>query len=109
MRFLKTLAGLLAVLIAFGGAPRAAAVPDAIRLEAIGAHRLPADAAVARDSARAGIAAAWRALQTHPGIVPGGIVAREVASSRVIALASGASVVVLAFPSSSLRGPPPVV
>lgn len=108
MRFLKALTSLLAVLTVAGGAG-AHAVPNAIRLEAISAHGLPADAAVSRESARAGIAAAWRALQTHPGIVPGGIVARGIAPSRTIALASGASVVVLAFPSSSLRGPPPAI
>ena len=118
VRFIKPLARLLIVLTVAGGVPYASALagvvgappaPAAIGRDAISAGRLPAEAAVSREAARGNIAAAWRALQIHPGIVPDGVVAPALAVSRPIALASGASFALLSFPSSSLRGPPSAI
>ena len=118
MRFIKTLASLLVVLITAGGVPHASALDSAagarsaqhtLSLTASDTSRLPADAVVSREGVRADSAAAWRDLQIHPGVVPGSGVAPELARSRTIALASGASVTLLSFPSLSLRGPPPVI
>ena len=104
---MKTLARLLVVLLTVWGVPHAA--QNTLRLTAPDAIHLPVGAAVSRADARAGIAAAWRSLQTHPGIAPGGVAAPPLALSGILAPAFTASVARLSFPSSPVRGPPSVI
>ena len=104
---MKTLASLLVVLLTAGGVPHAA--ENRLRLAAPDAIHVPVGAAVSRVDARAGIAAAWRSLKTHPGIAPGGVAAPPLAFSGIFDRAFTASVARLSFPSSPVRGPPSVI
>jgi hypothetical protein len=80
--------------------------PHAVGIEGFHHGRPPADGTASRAGVRTSLAAAWRALQLHAGILPAGIVLPVPGLAGTFARGQGALSTHVLPSSSPVRGPP---